>query len=38
MAANGKIEISVDNLVKQQVKNRKIDFLLKIKRDLENYY
>lgn len=38
MAANGKIEISVDNLVKQQVKNRKVDFLQKIKRDLENYY
>lgn len=38
MAANGKIEISVGNLVKQQVKNRKVDFLQKIKRDLENYY
>lgn len=38
MAANRKIEISVDNLVKQQVKNRKVDFLQKIKRDLENYY
>lgn len=38
MAANGKIEISVDNLVKQRVKNRKVDFLQKIKRDLENYY
>lgn len=38
MAANGKIEISVDNLVKQQVKNRKVDFLQKIKCDLENYY